>query len=142
MTKKEEEEEEEKITEQEIDDFIAELEVTTEKEKERITRLANEEVDRFENMSMEDVRKEASRQGIDTTELIKRNLHYGLKNLKLHSGRMQIAYELKKRELEANPELAHDIDFMADMEYLETEISRQKKSVWQWEENIRKLDEL
>jgi len=72
-------------------------------------------------------------------ELIKRNLHYGLKNLKRDSERMQKAYELKKRELKANTELADDIDFMADMEYLEKGISRQLQSLRQWEEAIRKL---
>ena len=136
---KEEEEEEEKITQQEIDDFFAELEETTKEEEERIARLANEEADRLENMSIEDFRKQASRQGITTNELIKRNLHNGLKNLSRDNRRMQIAYELKKQELKANPELAHDIDFMADMEYLEQELSRQKQSLQQWEENIRKL---
>lgn len=130
----EEEPEEEKITQQEIDDFFAELEETTKEEEERIARLANEEANRLENMSIEDFRKQASSQGITTMELIKRNLHNGLKNLSRDNRRMQIAYELKKQELMANPELAHDIDFMADMEYLEQELSRQKQSLQQWEE--------
>ena len=89
--------------------------------------MANEEADRLENMSIEDFRKQASRQGITTMELIKRDLHNGFKNLSRDNRRMQIAYELKKQELKANPELAHDIDFMADMEYLEQELSRQNR---------------
>ena len=134
-----EEPEEEKITEQEIEDFIVELEETTEEQEERIASLANEEAYRLENMSIEDFRELASSQGITTMELIKRNLHNGLKNLSQDNRRMQIAYELKKRELKANPELAHDIDFMGDMEYFEKELSRQKQSLQQWEESIRKL---
>jgi hypothetical protein len=133
-------EEEENITDEEIEDYLAELSEETPESMEKQAKQVDAEGDMWENMSDEEFEKEAKRQGITPYELSKRGMHYGLKNFRRAMRRMEIGRELMKRQLKEQPELAQDPQFAADMQYLEEELSDHKKALKVMEEEMRRLE--